>query len=184
MTFDLFGAPDKSETAIDRQAWLSEDGTCRWMLRQTWDATRPRALWIGHNPSDAGSKKVDDPTTHRIRFFSMAWGFGSYDLGNFYPFISPDPHFARNRAASHPELMAANRELLYSSIVKAQAVVACWGAINQDDKAISDLIALVTQHHDIMCLGTNDGGSPRHPMARGSWRVPDDQQPVLYRARQ
>ena len=34
---------------------------------------------------------------------------------------------------------------------------------------------------DIYCLGTTGGGSPKHPTARGKHRVPDDQQPVLWR---
>lgn len=34
----------------------------------------------------------------------------------------------------------------------------------------------------LYCLGTTKDGQPIHPLARGKWRVPDDQQPIVWEA--
>ena len=54
-------------------AEISDCGKYRWKLWRIWDDSKPKILWIMHNPSTADAEK-DDPTIRRIINFSKSWG--------------------------------------------------------------------------------------------------------------
>ena len=55
---------------------------------------------------------------------------------------------------------------------------AAWGDLASD----ADIAPMVEQIGtlNLICLGTNASGSPKHPMARGKARIPDDQEPLPF----
>ena len=71
-------------------AEISDCGKCRWQLWRIWDDSKPKILWIMHNPSTADAEK-DDPTIRRIINFSKSWGFGGLYVGNVFPYRSTNP---------------------------------------------------------------------------------------------
>ncbi len=71
-------------------AEISDCGKYRWKLWRIWDDSKPKILWIMHNPSTADAEK-DDPTIRRIINFSKSWGFGGLYVGNVCPYRSTNP---------------------------------------------------------------------------------------------
>lgn len=164
----------------------------RWWLTRDWGAAGPQVCWIMLNPSSANSVQ-EDPTLHRIIGFSRRWGFGRLVVVNLYPFRSPNPAECKRWAdweSNGPDYYA--RDAMYHNedqVVRfakaSRLVVAAWGAApwaadyaNHIVEAISEGVEPYPMLH---CLGTTAAGSPTHPLARGKHRVPDDQQPILWR---
>jgi hypothetical protein len=177
---------------ITGSASFSADRTMRWRLGRVWDPGLPQALVLGYNPSAAGAEK-NDPMVLRWNFFFGRWGFGGYTAMNKYPVISSDPAECWRWAAPQldgrqpPGLFYGNVDKICEAASAASKVFVCWGKCrHQDDEDWSEYLIdeLFSRGKatELWCFGTNIDGSPKHPMARGRQRIPDDQRPVLWRA--
>lgn len=174
---------------VHRTALFDRERTCRWRLGRVWDRRLPLACVIGNNPSAAGAA-TDDPTVHRWNHFFRLWGFGGYVAVNKYPWISSDPADCWRRvgpvlAEGHQNtlLHVVNRDHVEQAARFSSQVFVCWGKPrNSDDEMFQEWLIEELPPCDLWCFGKNLDGSPKHPMARGLHRVPDDQQPVLWRA--
>lgn len=183
---DLFGIP-----TIRRSAVFS-GRNIRLKLSRWW-TDGPRALVIGHNPSDA-SEDRDDPTSRWWNAWFKQAGFGSYDAMNLYPFVTSDPAECRRKADwsasndwwARDQLLFVNLPELVLAAKAADQVFVCWGAIAHDNEFIEHVCEQVQSgdapYPDLWCWGTNLDGSPKHPMARGKHRIPRDQKPIMWRS--
>lgn len=176
------GAPMPPKASIVRSADVN--GETRWSLGRVWDETRPRVLFIGHNPNEADAQR-EDGSSLRWTHFGWSWGFGGYDAVNLYPIKTPHPTLARSWAATSAgaAMMAGNRELVVSKAREAVAIVACWGAI-ADPAIVDNLLMRLDDEipgRELRCFGFTRWGMPTHVMARGQHRVPDDAEPKLWR---
>lgn len=188
-------APSKMPSGpIVRSAEI-EDGY-RWTLRRAW-GSGPCVLWCGLNPSTADGE-VDDPTMLREIGFSYRWGFGSLVKVNVYPLISPDPKalkawrktwnvecadpdWDRNKCSFNAQ--TRNMEKIAAAMAEADTCVAAWGNGILDPSDLAEFLWYVRPAGapgdiktlvDWKCLGVNENGSPKHSLARGAYRVPDD----------
>lgn len=171
---------------------LIEGNYRRWLYRG-W-GSGPCIFWGMSNPSDAGAER-DDPTLWRIMGFSYRWGFGSLYVANESPFISASPGAARrwrsswSPDAADPDWSARDAWVrncydAAETAGKCDFHMAAWG--NCSDPA--DL-ALWLEHVELEakkpidwhCLGVTVSGAPKHPLARGHHRVPDDVRPLPWR---
>lgn len=75
---------------VESDARLSPCGLYRYTLTRTWDATKPRACWIGLNPSTADASE-DDPTIRRMCGFADAWKCGGIIVVNLFALRATDP---------------------------------------------------------------------------------------------
>ena len=185
---DLFGAPVMERSAIFRAP------DQRLVLSRKW-GPGPRALVIGCNPSDAGGKKQDDPTSLWWNRWFQHYGFGAYDAANLYPFVSPSPAECRRVVDgigngdwdARDALHFANLPTLVRLAKTADQVFVCWGNIAWDDDWIEHVVEEIQTGEapwpDLWCWGTTKSGAPTHPMARGKHRLPWDAAPVLWRSR-
>lgn len=180
---------------IVRDAYLSEG--CRFWLKRAW-GPGPCIAWVGLNPSTADGEK-DDPTMLREIGFSYRWGYGSLIKLNIFPIISPSPAAMRlllHRHDFHLHNLMVNDEICADLLTKADARMAAWGngASVEEVGDWLDVIALERDGDgdffddgapitDWKCLGTNLDGSPRHTLARGKNRVPDDFIPIPWQPR-
>lgn len=188
---DLFGTPFAD--TIQRGADLSRCGTFRWTLTRTWSSEGGHVCFIGLNPSTADHRK-DDPTVCRWTHFARAWGYGGFTAVNLYPFRSSTPAACRdwsrwqeNGPDYHARDMLWRAESVLVREAKAAAlVVACWGAGAWDPMWVDHVLEQIQEGEapwpDIHCFGLSKDGHPMHPMARGRSRIPDDAQPVLWKA--
>jgi hypothetical protein len=173
------------------------EGTCRFTLERAWWSGKRIGI-VGCNPSRADAEK-DDPTMLREMAFAWGWGFGSLVKLNVYPVIAstidelrrwPGYRIDFGRQREEPE----GRAWIENGIASARALAGCsalWAAWGRDVdpndlalwlKGLQELMGLAepVRWH---CLGTNADGSPRHTLARGRHRIPDDASLVPWQPR-
>jgi hypothetical protein len=181
-----------TDLLVTRGATFSRDGANRLILTRRW-ADGPQVCFIGLNPSTA-DHLVDDPTVRRWMHFGRAWGFGGIVAVNLYPFRSSSPDECRRWAdwECNGQDWYARDDIHHNCSVVAQTAklakltVACWGAAAWDLDWVEEIVEGIATGDepwpDIHCFGETSSGTPIHPMARGRHRVPDNAQPVLWRA--
>lgn len=158
----------------------------RWTLSRRW-ASGPLCAWCGCNPSNANGQS-DDPTLWRMMGFAWRWGYGGIVVVNVLPFIAAKMTELRAwRASDAPYVDIARGENIghvARVLALADLAVACWGNL-PDPKDVALLAEGVTltlgSEVDWHCIGTTNDGAPKHPMARGKHRVPDDAKPQRWR---
>lgn len=162
-------------------AVLSDDRRHRYWLWRIWDRKLPLLVVTMFNPSTADERK-DDPTVQRLCGWARRWGYGGVLIVNLHSIRSSDPAEvlamdpqrrwgdAQHHALAHALDIAERQET---------PVLLAWGDLAQGDDITPFREAAAGL--DFICLGTNASGRPKHPMARGKARIPDDQEPVPYR---
>lgn len=187
---DIPAAPKPLPAQVLREATISQCDQYRWTLSRTWRAG-PHVCFCGLNPSTA-DHVTDDPTVRRWMHFAHSWGYGGFVAVNLYPFRTPQVAACKrwaNWENNGPDWYARDRHWENERVVAAEArradkFVACWGASAWDDAYIDHVLDQVREEEpfsSIYCLGTTADGSPKHPMARGRHRIPNDVQPMIWR---
>lgn len=152
-------------------AVISECGKYRYVLRRSLGSIlrwHHPVLFIMLNPSTADAEK-DDPTIRRCMAFAKREGFTHLNVVNLYALRSPDPkHLALSADPIGPE----NDAWIDKEVRGASAVIVAWGAHAFAADRAKDVVRRVSQP---WCLGKTKDGSPKHPLARGVHRIPDDQ---------
>lgn len=201
-TLPMFDDPPTRRTMPSQwqgSAAISRCGNYRWELRRWWRSGPPVA-WLMLNPSTADALH-DDPTIRRIIGWTWRWGYGGLVVVNLYPFRASKPAelWEWHRAlpwgvgAFDPYVRDAahdNLDVVERAGREAALRMAAFGAEAQrrDDMWVEQALEYFGQPSDagagetLHCLGTTKNGAPLHPMARGRLRVPDDQQPILWRS--
>jgi hypothetical protein len=176
---------------IQGSAVFSKDRMYRHRLDRWW-ADQPRALICMANPSKAGADE-NDPTVHSIIRLVRSWyGCGGFTVVNYEPVIATDPNAMRTWQAGmariDPEGLARVRaeNLLLINRLSADAWIriVAWGDIVPwPSKHSMDVLQAMSMNwtQDLYSLGLTKGGNPKHPLARGKSRIPDGQQPMLWR---
>lgn len=181
---DLFG----HETMVRDAVFIGDE---RIELVRRW-GPGPIACVIGCNPSTANALQ-DDPTSLWWNAWFQLFGFGGYRAVNLYPFCTSSPAECRKRAEWHltDDWFARDRmfdiQAHVGKVAKAaDQVFVCWGNIAWDDMWIEHVIQEIHEgvepYPDLWCWGKTKSGAPTHPMARGKYRIPRDQKPILWRA--
>ena len=152
-----------------------EDNEYRYLLWRKWNYRRARMYVVMLNPSTADAD-VDDPTVRRLMFFAVKWGFGMLTIANQYAFRSSDPGILRRtKKFIGPENDRYLRNVAHMARDRRSELYVAWGAVPE---AINRA-AVVSKILDgpKYCFGLTKDGHPKHPMARGIHRIPDDVDP-------
>jgi len=160
-------------------AVMSDDRAHRYWLARIWDRTRPILVVCMFNPSTADANR-DDPTISRLCKWATRWGYGGILVVNLYSLRTSDPTELQGceRQAfgdAQPEAWAAALDI---AARQETPVLVAWGALGSAFASGPFLDAAIDL--DLICLGTTADGRPKHPMARGKSRVPDDQEPLIW----
>lgn len=157
---------------IRRWAEFSDGRHFRFLLGREWDASLPRVMWIGANPSIADEHR-DDMTATKYVEFSRRAGFGSYEAVNWIPLVATNPSEVPN---THPrtwlpvDVREANVRAWNMALVNSAAViVACGGLIGDGVARIANVLS--TWDKPILCLGLTRSGHPRHA-SRAAYSTP------------
>lgn len=162
-----------------KMAVLSDDRRHRYWLARIWSRTLPVLVVCMFNPSTADDKS-DDQTIRRLCAWAKRWGYGGILVVNLYSLRSSDPTevHGRERDAfgdAQPEAWAAALDI---AAQQGTPVLCAWGALGSSFASKPFLAAAADL--ELICIGLTADGRPKHPMARGRSRVPDDQEPLVY----
>lgn len=182
MTRDLFGndaAPDMIRTA----SFSGENDCHRNLLRRIWDDRLPMLVVCMLNPSTA-DHRIDDPTVLVLIHFGKLWGYGGLTIINLYNWRSPSPASMKVEPQRLGEFngIAHACAMTYARDNGGRLLVA-WGNDGDFEGEATRFadFAIRTMGLELICLGTTASGAPKHPMARGQYRIPRDQQPIIWR---
>lgn len=139
-------------------AILNEERTHRYKLWRRWDSSKGMILFIGLNPS-RGDETYNDPTIIRCCKFAQDWGYGGIYFGNLYSFRTPLPsELIKNiETAKNAD---TDRHLIHM-INDAKIVVAAWGRWSFIEDRSDQVLSIIPEP---FCMGTNQDGSPKHPL--------------------
>lgn len=185
MTGDtLFGPAEHAR--IRKDAVLSADGVYRYELTRFWcdpgAFLQRAATFVMLNPSTADAT-VDDPTIQRCMAFARTWGLDGIRVVNLYAFRASQPSAMWDAFAAGVDIVGPDNErTIRRVLVRANnedvPVTVAWG----NHGALGRVQWLVAQAREVgarlQCLGTTQSGAPKHPLARGHHRIPDDVTPT------
>lgn len=139
----------------------------RWILgRETrvyrMDVKRLKGtvLWVMLNPSTADAI-VPDPTLRRVMEFSRAWGYQKLQIVNLYAYRTAFPH--ELWLADDP-VGAENDAWIHQAAQGASRVILGWGTHAKPERVAEVFDLLSVDNPVLYCLGTNNDGSPKHPL--------------------
>jgi hypothetical protein len=152
------------ESAMRTGATISGDGTYRYELWRTWDASAPVLAWVMLNPSTADAE-ADDPTIRRCIGFARRWHFGGIRVVNLFALRATDPRELRE----HGDPVGQDNDRTLAEVANtAEALVCAWGANTfaaARAEVVHDLIGDAMRWPRVpLCLGVTKGGAPRHPL--------------------
>lgn len=171
MTLDLTLPP--TSDGIVRAAGLSPDGVYRYSLLRVWDEVDPLMVWVLLNPSTADAER-DDPTTKKCMTFARREGAGGIVIVNPYAYRATMP---KDLLLAADPIGPDNPRVLRSWMTNRHVawIVCGWGAWPaknahrcENGTVLVEEIA-ADRGLTLSCLGTNNDGSPRHPLY-----LPDD----------
>jgi hypothetical protein len=154
--------------------FVESDGVrvARLRLDRWWDPDaigdrfRPLVV-IGMNPSDA-CEAFDDPTIGNVCEFGRRAGANGIVMVNVTPEITKFPHELGTKLM--PDGTDEQQWAAIAAAMKENAVhvLAAWGKWPRNLSSWHDRLAKTcaiakATGRDLMCLGTNKDGSPRHP---------------------
>lgn len=147
---------------LERDAVISDCGKYRYLLRRTWDHTKPRCLYVMLNPSTADAN-VDDATIRSCIRLAKGYGYGSFDVVNLMAWRATDP---KNLPTKPPEAMGSdNPRIIEAAIARCDIVICAWGAHPYAERfkgAVLDMVSLYRPA--AYCLGKTKSGAPKHPL--------------------
>ena len=153
---------------MSSNATLSADGTYRYELSRVWDRDLPQCTFIMLNPSTADAKE-DDPTIRRCIGFAKAFGCGSLVVVNLYALRSTDPRVLW--LSSFNPVGPLNDSFITSALAKTDGpIIAAWGANAKPARA--QQVMNLARGKEVLALGINKDGSPKHPLYLPKASVP------------
>lgn len=147
---------------LERAASISDCGKYRYLLRRSWDASKPGVLFVMLNPSTADAK-VDDATIRSCIRLSKDMGYGSFEVVNLMAWRATDP---KDLPTKPSEAMGGeNPRTIEAAVCRNAAVICAWGAhpyASRFSGAVLDIIELNERRP--MCFGKTKAGAPKHPL--------------------
>lgn len=154
MTADLFKHREC------RTVVFSECRQWRYVLEVVWNEELPVLSVIGLNPSTADEEK-NDPTVSRCISRARRNGYGGLCMLNLFGWRSTDPQGLQSPA----DPVGSGNDSMLVEHCRGRDVMCAWGVLGvlkHRNLAVLDLIRPVAAR--LLCLGTTNGGHPRHPL--------------------
>lgn len=146
---------------LERDAVISDCGRYRYLLRRTWDHSKPRALFVMLNPSTADAE-IDDATIRSCIRLCRGESYGSFEVVNVFGW----------RATKPDELLKAldpcgpqNEWHVRAALGRCDIPICAWGAWPPAEAASAYVRnAIRAERPAAFCFGKTKSGAPRHPL--------------------
>jgi hypothetical protein len=133
----------------------------RYVLWREWDMFNHHYLMVlGLNPSTA-DEHHDDPTIRRCIGYAKQWGYGALCMTNLFAYRSTDP---QELYGMESPVGPENDRHITAVATEANMILAAWGTHGRYQDRDRHVMALLTQTCQVMSLGTNKDGTPKHPL--------------------
>lgn len=132
----------------------------RYRLWRIWDQKIEPVVFCMLNPSTADADTLD-PTVRRCVGFAREWGAGGLVVINMFALRATDPR-ELTKVSVDDAVGADNDEVILCAAALAKEVVVAWGSHSTVVTRSSKLAAMIGPK--AVCLGTNQDGSPKHPL--------------------
>lgn len=175
---------------VRKNACLSDDAVYRYTLTRDWSDpsrfVRQLATFVMLNPSTADATD-HDPTIRRCMKFARSWGLDGIRVVNLYAFRASRPPVMWAALAAGTDVIGPeNEHMVRKALLQAYntcaPVIAAWGNNGAVERVGWLRREAASVSVDLQCLGTTLSGSPKHPLARGQHRIPDDTRPIPWSA--
>ena len=153
-----------SKTTLVTETIFSEDGTKRYLLKKTWDKTKPKLAIIMLAPSDA-SDIVLDNSTQLVLNNAFRLGFGSIEILNLFSDLND---FSLKKAEDKD---VENVKMICKSAQDADTIVYAPGVGKSKNKAFQKRQEMVLMEmkkfkEKLFCLCDKDGKARfQHPLS-------------------
>jgi len=146
---------------IENDAVISDCGKYRYLLRRTWDAKKPRVLYIMLNPSTADARR-DDPTIRSCVRLASGLGYGSMEVVNIFAWRATDPNdLLKVRDTVGPD----NETHVRAALGRCDIPICAWGAWPHAQEASTYIRnAIRADRPAAFCFGKTASGAPKHPL--------------------
>ena len=137
----------------------------RYTLWREWtddlfvNRSQPYLMVIGLNPSTA-DETLDDPTILRCKDFAKRWGFQALCMTNLFAWRDTDPD--KMKLVADP-VGPMNDHWLRQCAIGAGMVLAACGKHGSHRGRAAEIEKMIWCG-GLKCLGTNNDGSPKHPL--------------------
>lgn len=140
-------------------ATFSSCGKYRYTLLRFWDASKPRVVCIGLNPSTTNAQQNDN-TIHTLIRVLKRLGYGGVIMMNLFAWISPNP----DDLLEVEDPLGDNDTRLRAMAATGFDVIFCWGSFQQATERIGQVEPIFGDTR-CLCFGHNKNGTPFHPRA-------------------
>lgn len=141
------------------EAMFSDDKTHRYILKKSWDNSKPSASIIMISPSNKASDVCIDMTSMYVVNNCYDQGFGSVEILNIYSKLEENSF----------ETCKENDEQILKSCQKSDKVILAWGkgqTENAVDNRINEVVKLLKPCKDkLFVIGDVNGKKGLHPLA-------------------
>lgn len=140
-------------------ATISSCDQYRYRLSRLADDANPLAF-IMLNPSTADAS-IDDPTIRRCLGFATSHGYAGIEVFNLYALRATDP----KKLLSHPAPVGPDNDFhLKLAAAQHKQLVCAWGGNAKSGRVEHVRQMFLDGGCQLMCLGKNKDGSPKHPL--------------------
>lgn len=141
-------------------AVISSCGKYRYDLRRGGNDLLP---FVMLNPSTADSKQ-DDPTIRRCVGFAKREGNNGIVVRNLYAWRSKSPQALKSAIISGIDVIGPENDYwLQQLAIASKRVVCAWGGFADVQRA-RQVVSLLKDSCELVCLGVTASGAPRHPL--------------------
>lgn len=141
----------------------------RYRLWRNWEPEKGYVTFLMLNPSTANEIE-NDPTVERCQTRALDMGFGGLQVVNIFAYRSTDP---RVLYGLDDPVGPENDAAILEATREAKLVVCAWGKHgNLNNRGVEVTGMLRAAGVQLNCLGTNQDGTPKHPLYVGYAALP------------
>jgi hypothetical protein len=148
-------------TYLENDAVISDCGQYRYLLRRTWDHSKPRALLVMLNPSTADAMQDDATIRSCVRLLS-GHGYGSMEVVNVFAYRATNPDELPKQ--TNP-FGPSNGRTIEAAVHRCDVVICAWGAYPPAQQHAASILNIARSHRPATyCFGRTKTGAPKHPL--------------------